>query len=474
MFESGTMYGARIKLRRSVNGQRFYVNEYDSGGIRMKDNAEPGGLCLPKKSTYDRQMSGAFGTYGARALQHNSGAGHRGLRFYGREYPLPQDPAHYSASHETFTMYSRTTAFGPPVSGRHPGGGDDWGSDPAHTALVSASTHIALASALRQSTSGALDCFTGHNWSFTPPYYHGEAWCDVLFYPNETKRWKADEILSKVNTVYWRVDPGPNIIRKRASATGSHLLTEVPALITDHIHNSPTSSLLGGSTNYIGGGRNINGIAMQLSASLNLFGIERIPFQSTNPTMPGGGIPEQRNETNGMRWVIKPKWETPMLNFNSPIQAVTAESGSLTLPTNFGSGTIPRGMWHQFGIIDPEPRNGIFLEIDSIPEQWLANHYQVINEASVYNKYNVGIVTDPNSRGNNIKNRMRSLSNVFGFNVAGRKRRLGQLAQTKKVNEAVVVIPYTAEMYDAPMETHPELVDDVDLKNQKPIERGVS
>ena len=462
MFESGTMYGARIKLRRSVNGQRYYVNEYDSGGIRMKDNIDPGGIMNGHKTNLERQLSGAFGTLGARALQYNSGAAARGLKFYGREYPLPQDPAHYSASHETFTMYSRTTAFGPPVSGRHPGGGMDWGTG---SATLHSKAMGALGYAIQQSTSGALDCFTGHNWSFTPPYYHGEAWCDVLFYPNETKRWKADEILSKVNTVYWRVDPGPNIIRRTKLA--GHSLIEVPALITDHVNNSPSSSLLGGSTNYIGGGRNINGIAMQLSASLNLFGIERIPFQATNPGMPGAGILEQRNETNGMRWVIKPKWETPMLNFNSPIQAVTAESGSLTLPTNFGSGTVPRGMWHQFGIIDPEPRNGIFLEIGSIPEQWLANHYHVINEDSVYNKYNVGIVTDPNSRGNNIKNRMRSLSNVFGFNTAGRKRRLGQLAQTKKVNEAVVVIPYTAEMYDAPMETHPELVDDVDLKNQK-------
>ena len=150
-----------------------------------------------------------------------------------------------------------------------------------------------------------------------------------------------------------------------------------------------------------------------------------------------------------------------MLNFNSPIQAVTAESGSLTLPTNYGSGTVPRGMWHQFGIVDPEPRKGIFLEIDSIPEQWLANHYSVINEDSIYNKYNSGIVTDPASKGNNVRNRMRSLSNVFGFDTTGKSRRLGQLAQTRKVNEVVVVIPYINSFYDTPLETHPESVDNI-------------
>ena len=31
------------------------------------------------------------------------------------------------------------------------------------------------------------DCFNGFNWAYTPPYYHGEAWVDFIFYPDSDK-----------------------------------------------------------------------------------------------------------------------------------------------------------------------------------------------------------------------------------------------------------------------------------------------
>ena len=65
---------------------------------------------------------------------------------------------------------------------------------------------------------------------------------------------------------------------------------------------------------------------MQLSSSFNLFGIERIPFQADGAF---GQMLETRNETKGMRWVIKPKFETPMLNFNSPVRNTSVSSGPL-------------------------------------------------------------------------------------------------------------------------------------------------
>ena len=83
----------------------------------------------------------------------------------------------------------------------------------------------------------------------------------------------------------------------------------------------------------------------------------------------------------------------------------------------YGHDTVPRGMWHQFGVIEPDKSKGIFLEIDDIPRQWLAHHYQVVNEASPYNDYNPGISSDPQSNGNQLKNKMKSLTNLFGFNA---------------------------------------------------------
>ena len=204
---------------------------------------------------------------------------------------------------------------------------------------------------------------------------------------------------------------------------------------------------------------------MQLSSSFNLFGIERIPFQADGAF---GQMLETRNETKGMRWVIKPKFETPMLNFNSPVRNTSVSSGSLTLPTGFASGTVPRGMWHQFGIIEPDRRKGIFLEIDDIPRQWLANHYKVVNEPSAYNNNRPGIQDDPDSNGNQVKNRMKSLTNLFGFNTTSKKARLGELAAKRTIKEAVVLVPYiTTSEYDAKLSSHPELADDNALEAAK-------
>ncbi|HAI36635.1 MAG TPA: hypothetical protein DCM40_00030, partial [Maribacter sp.] len=61
----------------------------------------------------------------------------------GGYYPLPQDPAHNPDFQETFTMYSRPTAFGPSVSGRQTGSHGD--------AFL----------------SGTLDSLEGFNWAYT-------------------------------------------------------------------------------------------------------------------------------------------------------------------------------------------------------------------------------------------------------------------------------------------------------------------
>jgi hypothetical protein len=441
--QSGSMYSARVRMRRSMSGSRDYSFNFTSFGYRW-GVAGQGGAAAGYSN--DRLISCSLGTNGGRRLIWNSG--NLDVRFGAPTYPLPQDPYNTSGSQqrESFTMYSRTTAFGPPIAT------DRDGSSGVPSTL----------DAMSGTMSGNLDCWTGHNWSFTPPYYHGEAWADILFYPDETKKYTADEILRKSEVVYWRVDPGPNVYTSLSTSR------VVPAIIDDY---------KGGGTDrsYIFGGRVINDHAMQITASLNLFGIERIPFQASDAL---GMLGETRNETKGQRWVIKPKYETPMLNFNSPVRNVSAASGSLTLPT-FGSGSVPRGMWHQFGIIEPDKRKGIFIEIDDIPKQWLANHYKVVNEPSVYNKMRAsssantpadtgGCPDDPNSFGNQVKNRMKSLTDLFGFNTTKKRARLGELAAKRTIKEAVVLVPYiTTQEYDAKLSSHPELADDNALEAAK-------
>ena len=174
---------------------------------------------------------------------------------------------------------------------------------------------------------------------------------------------------------------------------------------------------------------------MQIDSSLNLFGVERVPKKRKDKF---GNTILDENELAGKRWVIQPKWETPMLNFAN----VTSGSGNITYPTNF-SESVPRGMWHQFGEMPTDPNTGVFLEIGDIPNDWLKYHYDVINMSSSYNN------NDPAGSGSTAYLDYQSLSDLFGFSRSKKKDsakvRLGEIADKREVYEAVVAIPYIIE-----------------------------
>ena len=170
---------------------------------------------------------------------------------------------------------------------------------------------------------------------------------------------------------------------------------------------------------------------MQVSASLNLFGVERIIEQEQDKF---GNAIKSVNKTVGQKWIIQPKFETPHMNFNNKgIRPIRADSNTLTLPDNYASASVPRGMWHQFGAIPEDPNKGIFLEIGDIPSTWLKNHYRVINENSIYNDNNAAI-------GSNIHNIMKPLTDIVNFKSKNRKVRLGELAEYRTLREAIVAI----------------------------------
>jgi len=381
-FKTGEVFAARLKIRKSHNGKRFYNEESGSDGA----------------NTY-------FSTNGALATR-STGSNVISLS---ASFPIPQDPAHNSSFQETFTMYSRPTAFGPAVSGRN----SDSSEDHADAFL-----------------SGTLDSLEGYNWAYTPPYYHGESWVDFIFRPDSTKTYTLEDILTETETVYWRVDPGRQIGGIADSQqTNSNQFQR--ALIDYGFDN--TSAIAGQQATY--GGSVVNKNAMQLDSSLNLFGVERVPKKRKDKF---GNTILDENELAGKRWVIQPKWETPMLNFAN----VTSGSGNITYPTNF-SESVPRGMWHQFGEMPTDPSTGVFLEIGDIPNDWLKYHYDVINMSSSYNN------NDPAGSGSTAYLDYQSLSDLFGFSRSQKKDsakvRLGEIADKREVYEAVVAIPYIVE-----------------------------
>jgi hypothetical protein len=112
-------------------------------------------------------------------------------------------------------------------------------------------------------------------------------------------------------------------------------------------------------------------------------------------------------------------------------------------------------MWHQFGSIPPSPDKGIFLEIGDIPTDWLKNHYLVFNSASVY----CNNTAESGSSAPRVYETVRSLSGLLGFNRGASSKRLGELAGSRTIREAIVAVPYIitsakqqkkTSIYDAP------------------------
>ncbi|MAG25973.1 hypothetical protein CMI47_10380 [Candidatus Pacearchaeota archaeon] len=393
-FDSGSWFGARLKLRRSTTGGRSY--QYESG------------------SDGTGRPYGKFGGLGVRGQANQSQYPLRVHFVSGAEFPLPQDPRQNIFFKESFTMYSRPTAFGPPVGGRPTG---SFATLAEHNGSAEMGT-VACA---------PVDSFSGFNWAFTPPYYNGEAWVDLIFKPGRqgTRSYDLDRILSEIETVYWRVDPGYNGMGIFPWADG-----ETP-LLRSFVDFSA-------SLQPIYSGRNVNANAMQISASINIFGVEDVDEQEMDAF---GNQIKSTNKVAGKKWVIQPKFETPMMNFSdNSIRPISVAAGTLTRPEKYGSAAVPRGMWHQFGILPSEPNEGIFLEIGDIPTNWLQHHYDVTNaDNSIYND------SDATGAGQKVYKRMKSLTDLVGFSDTGVSARLGELRENVILREAIVAVPYIIE-----------------------------
>jgi hypothetical protein len=258
---------------------------------------------------------------------------------------------------ENFTMYSRPSAFGPPtrITGSLFGG------------------------AVTGSNSDA-----GENYPFTPPYYYGQSWADIKFIATETKKYSLLEIMESASVHYWRYtheDTGGGAAS--FSDTGDRA----------------------GRINTL-----YNNNAMQLSASVNLFASGEVQMidLTDDSTSQKVKVMVDIADQEKSRWIIQSYFETPMLNFNH-----LSSSASVYMPT-YGSESISRGMWHQYGNIETDASKGVFLQITDIPKDW-----QNIVSGSTEEK---------------------SLASLCGFTTS--PNRLGRVAGAKVIREAVVAIPF--------------------------------
>mgnify|MGYP003644881416 FL=1 len=376
---AGDIYGARVRMKRSLNKDKIYTKEHFAG-----------------------RSTGSTGPL----------------------FELPQDPKNQggaAALRETFTMYSRTTAFGPPVLGR---------------------SHTDIQHARDASMSGALDSLSGYNWSFTPPYYHGEAWADLIFRVPSTTNYTIKDIIEQTTTQYWRVDAGDATTYWRSQAHGSASLTPpgTGSGAAEKYDEEPRYVTHNGNKEALYSGKNINLNAMQLTASVNLFGTEKVTTveRLVGSRAEKGGSLGTIEQTLSDAWVIQPKYETPMVNFNhAGIRPITAAGNTLALPGNILSASVSRGMWHQFGNIPETSDKGIFLQIGDIPASWLRYHYSGSVADGFYTPGKTAITAQF------IHKEMKSLPDLVGF--SSEAKRLGEIATKKTVKEAVVAVPFMEE-----------------------------
>jgi hypothetical protein len=382
---AGSVYGARVKLRKSLNTARDWSTDVTEGGASN----------TAIRDTFDKTGS----------------------------YDLPQDPRNQTGLVETYTMYSRPSAFGPAVWGR------------IHQKIHSNTYNTGSLNFHKESLSGSdwgtMDSLEGYYWSFTPPYYDGEAWADLLFAPSSTKTYTLDELMSEVKVQYWRHDPGIHDPNAGNFAAPKTLAEErYPKFTTNGMHSSSLYS-----------GENINRNAMQISASINLLSQESIKtFQVASPA-DGKNTPivEDQAGQESKVWTIQPKFETPMFNFN-PVYNVATKASDLTIPTH-GSESVPSGMWHQFGAIDNNENRGIYMEINNIPQNWL-QHHGWVRTTDIYQPSLSSTLTGAalEHQRMQISDNMKSLVDLVGFDSTPAK--LGKVRESLTVQEAVVAVPF--------------------------------
>ncbi len=359
----------------------------------------------------------------------------------------PQDNYGRLGVQENFTMYSRPTSFGPPVWGG-PQSGTFWGS------------YI----------TNPLGDNYGNNYCYTPPYYYGESWCDVIFECTASRKYTLDEIISEAReypyyTRFWW--PGMNDALRDATGYKNDSTTTRPGKQSLYFtyETSPWRNLVDITGLYVSGayfpeahswgdntdttvndyGNNsigwkncygraedslavdeilsipqhpttINYNAMHVNSSINLFGkgtVREVRNKDTGETSEVASADTVRGKT---RWIIQSKFETPMLNFN---KYTNLEDHDLTTPS-FASESVPRGMWHQYGEIPEDPNVGVFLQVDDIPLNWMKGAFGI--NKGLYEK------------------RVKSLADLVGFSKDSIK--LGQVSTVKEISECVVAVPF--------------------------------
>ncbi|MFM1840080.1 MAG: Lentibacter virus vB LenP [Bacteroidota bacterium] len=315
-------------------------------------------------------------------------------------YPRPQ-----KFGEETITTYSNPSAFGPLCAG-----GINSGS-----ALTN---HY---------TFNKVDGTSGYNPSFTPPYYDGEAWLLLTYKPKQSGSFNLDQIINDISSSYLRYE-----FNQYAG-----LPIEQGFYTFDGIQSNSVGPLacFSSSTGIVD---RLNANSMQLSASVFLKVDNIIPQLDSDRLAEGSS---NLSIADRKQLVISTKFETPILDFNYGRMIDELSSSHISVMGAFeisggshisSSTGIPKdlGIWHQYGLL-PRDNAGIYLTIEDMPDSYKAYGRKtgIVLTASAFT---------PNR---DVSNTGSLLSLLGGFENTEVK--LGTLADTKVIKEAIVAIPFT-------------------------------
>ena len=394
----------------------------------------------------------------------------------GKSFGVPQDTGSVS---DGFTMYSRPSAFGPPqyVSSSNTFTAETWSDfkfDGTSGSMFVGNFQSPVGDLRRVDLQHDFSYVTGatyggpnygavsegghrgYNYGFTPPYYHGEAWADITFIPTETKKYTLQEIINQSSVEFYRYFAPRGAIESDGFSPLPSSTTLNAAIVADEV--AGTSARKSTLSHVHDRTVLINDQAMQIASSVNIFsqGVleQDISAEAASGIRSTTNVQVDTDVSNKYRWIIQTKFETPMLNFNHytygkhkneatrdeyyakpdgtnhypaaedrgtdavALPLYTDNKYGIELP-GVGPQQTPIGMWHQYGHIPQDPREGVFLQVDDVPKSWIANAMNKSKREAI---------------------RYRSLASLCGFSTE--PVRMGEIADVKEISEAVVAIPF--------------------------------
>jgi hypothetical protein len=178
-------------------------------------------------------------------------------------------------------------------------------------------------------------------------------------------------------------------------------ITQIDRRVTEVFNLAPSGSTTDENASYLTTGSWIanenHNDAMHLASSVDILKVKEVK----KPLFDFDGNIIGQAEESAKKVVFNPKFECPIFDYsNAPV----------TLPT-YGSGSVVRGTWHQYG--DYSSSTGVKLEIQDIPTTEMRD-----------------------------SERTGSLADLLGIDKGNRSKRIGKIAQSRKVSEAVVAIPF--------------------------------